>query len=259
MLTTKNTAKLKWIATVILLILSMLLSGCSATPNTPDADGEKPEETEPPINDEKKDPLAELSDQLRSGFKTTYKKGSVYCEIDNMHAAFEAERYITDVNNARIKVYYGFDSSYDTIEEYVESGYEFYKNGELFLYNDSGKEVLVGTTDGYFISEKYLVDVEIDDSSDSEIVHYYDYSHSEEITVAPELFNRDMGSISFCILTDNPRHSSGDTEYNDEKSMPVSFQFYYKKIDDGRIVLLNLAEFSKNRDWFYGFPYLTVR
>ena len=251
MLTTKNTTKLKWIATVILLILSMLLSGCSAAPNTPDADGEKPEETEPPVTDEGEKPFdpSELSENIEYGY---YISGSYRLE----NVAWKSPRVITDINDITITLSFGFlldpgveptDLNDPEIYQNYLENHEHFKNADIYFLNPDMK-LHYRTTDEYFTSPKYVCDEERVSLGKCKLI----YNHEEEVTLPAELFADKTGLISVWFVAD-----SNNSTYHEryERGKPfIVFGIHYKKMSDGKIILITDAERSSQRvlDWLYG-------
>ena len=243
----KHLRKLRNAWVILLIIFSMLLSGCGQVANTPPDENESPVDSQTPPMEEEKDPLNVLceTEYIEVGFKFAHDS-TIFYYADNIHSAYRANRLITDVNNASFTIYFGFDILYSTLEEIPH-----YKSGDLILCNDSGKSFVIGTTDGDFTSEKYLVDIEVDISAENQITHHYKYRYSEEIKINPDLFDKDTGVIDFYIVTDHPQ-----AEYNEElvdkKAYLAEIWFYYKKLDDGKIILLTTGEHSTYLDWFRG-------
>ena len=257
MFITNGLLKARWMAVVVLLSFSLLLSGCTTTPEeSGNGDGNENEvQNDAPLTTE--EILETLGDTLSMPKEFTYRKfradgGYMGSGLD---VAYETPRVVTDPENVVIRCYYGFTlpknggfESFDQIVEYYTRRYDaFYETAYMYIV-DSSDNTLIEATDENLISEKYAVYYE-DDPTYSEDLGYVKltYSHCVDVKVPSSYFKKNTGWFDVCVFSDNTLspYDRPPTPDDDGGNPIIRFRVCYGRLDDGRIILFTSNEFIK--------------
>ena len=240
---------------ILLIIFSLLLSSCAQVANTPPDEKDNIEieddgNTSGTPEEEKPFDPAELSEYINFGY---YSNKNIPGTVRTEKIAWKTKRVVTDINDITITLSFGFTPTrvnYDFndpewYQSYLENN-TFFKNASIYLVNHSADlKILYRTTDEYFTSAKYVCDV----IYTSDYIEYK-YNHEEEVKLPAELFPGERGCASVWLVAEsnNPRYQ-GFYERGDGF---LAFNIYYKKNDDGKIILLTDADCAGGRilEWY---------
>ena len=238
---------------ILLIIFSMLLSGCGQTSAPPDDNGNNEIEdgdnnNGSKENEEKPFDPAELSEYINYGYYMNRQAFSE--EVRSELIAWKTKRVVTDINDITITLSFGFTitGNYDlndpeSYQSYLDHNI-FFKNASIYLVNSSADlKILYRTTDEYFTSAKYVCD-KIYTSDKIE----YKFNHEEEIKLPAELFPGERGSVGLWLVADSNYHGYHE-QYLDGQPFLANV-INYKKLSDGRIILLTDMERSACFDWW---------
>lgn len=220
----KPLRKLRNAWVILLIIFSMLLSGCGqVADNTPEQDGGN----------------NELSDFVNDGFYFPVVSADSGFENNGIYAAFQSNRTFEDASRVTVAFYFGFDfPTVTNIEDFRrENG--CYKNAEIYLSDGDGNEIHVRTTEDYFTSENYICNVWLDKASDTYVTAFH---HMEWVTVPEELLSKGSGIIHFTVAAD--REGQVSVESAEEHNFITGISLYYEKDDNGKIIIYSDDEIN---------------
>lgn len=166
------------------------------TTDTTDNTPETPEES----------PIDEPEPELYYGYK--FKKVSAAidgCSVGDI--AYKSTKSTFNVEEVTLTVSFGSLGAKLGPDKWTDVP-EF----DIYFVDSSGESVYtLKTIKEQFFSEKYGI-YRVDDETDSRY-YYYEYAHTEEITIPQELFTESEGVISICIGGINVAENSPNNYY----------------------------------------------
>lgn len=217
---------------LLILILSLALTGCAPTgeqPATPD----DPPVTQPENpNPERPTPDKENPDETESdGFAI----GFWYDDFGIMGIypliAVKSDKSTFDINDVTLEYSYG-TNYYHTLESYIATYKICWGNARLYFTNCDGDIAYIKTTDEPLTSEKYQVtsrEAKIEDDPEDSFGIKYEYKYSEMLTIPKELFTKDSGYVWIRIVAENTVDEQPEME--DLIRLPVQ----YEKVDENNV------------------------
>lgn len=179
-------------------------STTDTTDTTSDNTSETPEE--PPVEEPAPEP------ELQWGYKFEKISGATSCSTPLSNYAYKSQKRTLNIDEAKITISFGARDGNAYIENCSIPEYSIYfaSSDDLLIYEGYYLDhsiYTVKTVNEQIFSEEYKV-TRVDDRD--EIYYYYEFAHSEEITIPKELFTDSKGNITLCIAGKN---ISGDSHY----------------------------------------------
>lgn len=185
---------------VIGLTLGLLISAGRNTADGSTADST----TETAENSSKEVPEfpSEIEPELQWGYKFYYGSGSGCGTNIIGQIACKSQKNTFNIDNVTLTISYGaMEAKYGPSKEFDVPEFDIY----FAEFNPRSENVYpcvyhVKTVKEQFFSEKYAVNM-VDDRANR--VYYYEFNHSEEITIPKELFTESEGEIPLLITGTN--------------------------------------------------------
>lgn len=156
-------------------------------------------------------------------------------ELPAAFCSYRSEKRTFDIDDVTLTFYFGGHFNYSE-DGYEHPLYDYPDGYDIFMKNDSGKEIFIRHSTDNFVSEKYYARL-IWDKEKKEFIDI-EYNYSENITIPKELFSNESGIIYFYLMGDNilyPNNQYGIT----------GVTIYYIKSDNKILLFADKSSMEK--------------